>query len=576
MRLKTSAVAIGLATALAVTACTSSTTDDPTPDATDSPSAEETTEPTDDGSATQGTAALTIAKPDGALTVESNNPWIGDSSALKLGYVNAIYEPVAFVNTVNPDDPIRPWLASEIEWADDYRSVTLTARDGVLWNDGTPFTAEDIEFTYTLLKDNPAIENQALGITDVALDGDRVTVSFENSVFVKQDKVLHKYIVPKHVWEGVADVTTEVNLDPVGTGPYVLSNWTTQSVELTARDDYWGGALAVPTLYYVSYNDNTALTTALANGDADWAQAWIPNVQSAFIDKDPEHNVYWAPAGLGVDAMFVNTTKKPFDDVVFRQAVNMVVDRGLHQAIAREGGVPLLTSITGLPTPVGDAFISPEFQGVEYVVDVDGARALLEANGYTYDGDTLVDPDGEVVTFALQVPQGWSDYVTGISLISESVKAIGVEAQVLTPDVDSWWGDKGTGDFDAILHWTDTGATPYDLYNNMMDGRWLQPIGESADYNFGRFDSPEATAALNDFANAVGDGAEGVRAEALATIQSIFVEEVPAMPIGTRPFIGQYNTRHYVGWPDDSDPYANPDPTQPIAVLILTSLSARG
>ncbi|GMA36441.1 ABC transporter substrate-binding protein [Demequina litorisediminis] len=97
--------------------------------------------------------------------------------------------------------------------------------------------------------------------------------------------------------------------------------------------------MAVPTLFYVSYNDNTALTTALANGDADWAQAFIPNVQSAYLDKD-ENNVYWAPAGLGIDTMFVNTTTAPFDDLAFRKAVNMVVDRTQHQAIAREGGVP--------------------------------------------------------------------------------------------------------------------------------------------------------------------------------------------------------------------------------------------
>lgn len=55
-----------------------------------------------------------------------------------------------------------------------------------------------------------------------------------------------------------------------------MANWSTESVTLDARDDYWGGDLAVPELHYVSYGDNTALTTALANGDADWAQAFIP------------------------------------------------------------------------------------------------------------------------------------------------------------------------------------------------------------------------------------------------------------------------------------------------------------
>ena len=552
MRLKASAIALGIATALVLTGCSSSGGND------------------DDSTTSSGEgAALTIAKPDGAIATESNNPWIGDSSALKLGYVNAIYEPVGIVNVVNPSDEVRPWLASEITWSEDYTSVTLTTREGVKWSDGEDLTADDIAYSYQILVDTPELNTAALDIQDVTVDGDTVTVTFGTPMFAKQDKVLHRFVVPKHVWEGVADPTTETNPDPVGTGPYTLTSFSTESVQLDARDDYWGGELAVPTLYYVSYNDNSALTTALANGDADWAQAFLPNVQSAFVDKDPEHNVYWAPAGLGIDAMFVNTTKKPFDDVAFRQAVNMVIDREQHQQIARESGVPLLTSVTGLPTPAGDPFISDEFAGEEYEVDVDGAKKVLTDAGYTFDGDTLVDPDGEPVTFQLSVPQGWNDYVTGISLIAESVKAIGVEASVDTPDSDSWWAAKGTGDFDAILHWTETGATPYDIYSDTMDARWLKPIGEAADYNFGRFDSPEATAALDAYLAATTDED---RATAIAEAQKIFVDQVPVMPIGTRPFITEFNTRNYVGWPSDDDPYINADPTQPTAVLILTQL----
>ncbi|MFE6236262.1 ABC transporter substrate-binding protein [Cellulosimicrobium sp. NPDC057862] len=552
MRLKASAIALGIATALVLTGCSS----------TGGNNDDETT-----GSGAG--AALTIAKPDGAIATESNNPWIGDSSALKLGYVNAIYEPVGIVNVVNPSDEVRPWLASEITWSEDYTSVTLTTREGVKWSDGKDLTADDIAYSYQILVDTPELNTAALDIKDVAVDGDTVTVTFGTPMFAKQDKVLHRFVVPKHVWEGVADPTTETNPDPVGTGPYTLTSFSTESVQLDARDDYWGGELAVPTLYYVSYNDNSALTTALANGDADWAQAFLPNVQSAFVDKDPEHNVYWAPAGLGIDAMFVNTTKKPFDDVAFRQAVNMVIDREQHQQIAREGGVPLLTSVTGLPTPAGDPFISDEFAGEEYAVDVDGAKKVLTDAGYTFEGDALIDPDGEPVTFQLSVPQGWNDYVTGISLIAESVKAIGVEATVDTPDSDSWWAAKGTGDFDAILHWTETGATPYDIYSDTMDARWLKPVGEAADYNFGRFDSPEATAALDAYLAATTDED---RATAIAEAQKIFVDQVPVMPIGTRPFITEFNTRNYVGWPSDEDPYINADPTQPTAVLILTQL----
>lgn len=548
MRVKSTLVAMGLVAAFAVTGCSGANSSTP-----------------------ESGASLTIAKPDGAIATESNNPWIGESSGNKLGYINAILEPLGIVNLISPSDDVKPWLASEITWADDYKSVTLVARDGVTWNDGEDFTAADIEFTFNMFKDNPELDTAALGITDVTLDGSSVTVGFAGSMFSKQDKVLHKLIVPQHIWESVDDPATYENLEPVGTGPYVLSQFDTQSVELTARDDYWGGELAVPTLYYVSYNDNTALTTALANGDADWAQAFIPNVDSAYVNKDPEHNVYWAAAGLAVDTMFVNTQTKPFNDVAFRQAMNLVIDRQQYADIAREGSVPVVSSVTGLPTPVGDSFISPEYEGVSYEVDLDAAKGILKDAGYTWSGDALVDPSGAPVSFTLSVPQGWNDYVTGISLIADAAKTLGVEATVDTPDSDTWWEAKGTGDFQAILHWTDTGATPYDLYSDIMDGRWLKPLGESADFNFGRFDSPEATAALSEYTNATDDA---TRAAALATVQKIFVDEVPSMPVGTRPFIGAYNTRSYVGWPGEDDPYVPADPTQPTSVLILTELEA--
>ncbi|HEY0187210.1 MAG TPA: ABC transporter substrate-binding protein [Cellulomonas sp.] len=549
MRVKFPAVAIGLAAVLALAAC-SGTADD-------------------SGTGSTG-ASLTIAKPDGAIATESNNPFVGDTSAMTLGYINAILEPLGIVNLIDSSQETTPWLAQEIVWNDDYTSVALTARDGVRWSDGEDFTAEDIEYTFTLLKDNPELDSSALGITGIVLADSTVTVSFESSMYAKQDKVLHKLIVPKHIWEQVDDLTTYENLDPVGTGPYTLTSFTTQSVELTARDDYWGGDLAVPTLYYVSYNDNTALTTALANGDVDWAQAALPNVQSAYLDKD-EDNVYWAAAGLGIDAMFMNTTTKPFDDVAFRQAMNLVVDRSQYQQVAREGGVPELTSVTGLPTPAGDEYISAEYQDVEFTVDVDAAKEILTEAGYTWSGDSLVDPDGETVSFELSVPQGWSDYVTGISLIADAAAELGVATTLNTPDSDSWLEAIGTGDFQAILHWTDTGMTPYDLYSDIMDGRWLEDIGTAADYNFGRYDNAEATAALDSYATASDDA---TRTEALASLQEIFVEDVPALALGTRPFIGEYNTRSYVGWPSEDDPYTTADPTQPTAALILTRLTA--
>lgn len=518
-----------------------------------------------------GTHALTIAKPDGAITVQSNNPFVTTSSARTLGYINAMLEPVGMVNMADPSQEPIPWLASEIDWNDDYTVMTLTPREGVTWSDGTPFTVDDLAYTYELPMNDPALDGAALHINNVEVVDGKAVVTFDNSMYVRVPNVLHISVVPKHYMETISDLTTDPMLELPGTGPYTLTSFTSQAVVMNARDDYWGGQMAVPQLNFVSYNDNTGLITALANGEVDWAQAWIPNVQSAFLDHDAEHNHLWTPAGLSIDAMFVNTTRAPFDNVAFRQAVNMVIDREAHTAIAREGAIPGITSVTGLPTPAGDPFIAPQFQGENYVVDIDGAKQVLEDAGYTGVGTALVDPQGNPVTFTLSVPQGWSDYVTGSSLIVDAVQALGVQATLDTPDADTWWANRASGNFDAILHWTDGGSTPYQIYDNSMGGGWLVPIGESADFNFGRFDNPEAAALLTEYANATD---EATRQEKLNEIQQIFVDEVPVMPIGTRPSIISYNTRNYTGWPDDSNPYIVSDFTQVWLPKVLQELRA--
>ncbi|WP_425954795.1 ABC transporter substrate-binding protein [Xylanimonas sp. McL0601] len=514
-------------------------------------------------------AALTVAKPDGAISTESNNPWLGDSSANKLGYKNVLFEPLAMVNPVGKNETT-PWLAEKVTWNDDYTELRVTPRSGVKWNDGQDFTADDIVFTFNLIKNNKALDTGNLQLTDVAKDGNDVVLKFAESKFVKQAQVLHIDIVPEHIWKDVKDPTTFTNAGkPVGTGPYTLDSFTSQSVTMKARDDYWGGKLAVPTLYYVSYNDNTALTTALANGEADWAQAFISNIKSAYLDKDADHNVFWAANTMSPDVLFVNTQRKPFNDLAFRKAVNMVIDRPSHTKIAREDAGPVLTSITGLPTPVGEQYIAPEYQGKEFSIDVDGAKKVLTDAGYTWAGGKLIDPSGAPVSFTLQVPQGWNDYVTGISLIADQVKkTLGADAKVDTPDVDTWWAAKRSGDFDAIMHWTDSGTTPYDLYSDTMDGRWLK-AGKDVDYNFGRFTDDKVTALLNTYATA---SSADERNAALVEIQKTFVEQVPVIPVGTHPVLAEYNTRNYVGWPSEDDQYATADPLQPSAAMVVTKL----
>ncbi|MBP3977210.1 ABC transporter substrate-binding protein [Microbacterium sp. BLY] len=515
-----------------------------------------------------GSASLTIAKPDGAISTESNNPFVGDSAASKYGYAKVVFETLALVNQTG-DRGVTPWLAESLEWNDDYTQLTVVPRADVTWSDGEPFTADDIVFSFETAS-IPALDTAGLKYEGAEVDGDKVVLSFGDSKYVNQARVLHVPIVPKHIWENFDDPATDPvkGDDLVGTGPYAMANWSTESVTLDARDDYWGGDLAVPELHYVSYGDNTALTTALANGDADWAQAFIPQIEEQFLSADPEHNKFLASPTTGSATLFMNLQQKPFDDPAFRQALAWVIDRDAYVDIAREGASEPVWSVTGLSSILEDE-IQPEFQGVDYKVDTEKARDLLETAGYTWKDDALIDPDGTPVSFTLSVPSGWSDWNTAQELIAEDVKdGIGAEVKIDMPDWGGWADPRDNGTFSAIIHWLEDSGTAYGLYTSTMDPRWISPEGK-AGFNFGRFDDPEATAALNTYANASSDEE---RTTAIDTLQTIFSEQVPAIPLGAHPLLGEFNTRNYVGWPSETDTYASADPTQPNIVQILTKL----
>lgn len=548
------AIALGVATALALAACSG----DPADDSSANPS----------GNPAVGTQPLTIGMPNGTQQ-NNSNPFTGTSSAMSLGYANAIYEPLVQVNAINSAiDPV-PWLATDWTWNDDFTSVTFTVRDGVKWSDGEDLTADDVAYSIQMRKDVPAINTSALPYGDITQSDNTVTVTFTSPQYVNQNKVLTLIVVPKHIWSAIADPTTDLNQNPIGSGPYVLNRWSSEAVSLLPNPNYWGGTPAVPELLYSSYTDNNALTTALVAGDIQWGWTFISDYENVYIAKDSAHNNFWAPSGLGADVLYLNTETKPFNDPAMRVALSMVIDRTAIFEIASEGVFPEVTSVTGMPTPAGDPYMSDAYKGKDYEVDVDGAKAVLADAGYTLKDGKLFDPDGVQVTFTLTDPAGWNDYLTALQQIADAAKALGIDATVDAANVDAWFANIGTGDFQAALHWTDTGATPWDMYSDIMDGAQYVPAGENANWNFGRFQNAEVTAALATYASSPD---EGSRTEAMDTIQKVFVEQQPAIIIRARPAPAEFSTKYYVGWPSAENPYAEVQPTRPNVAMILMNL----
>ena len=524
------------------------------------------------GSGGNSSGVLNIGMPNGPQT-ENHNPFLPSSSSNSLGYRWALYEPLVMTNQVKPDEEGKPWLATEWAWSDNFRKLDLTIRDNATWSDGKPVTGADIAYTFTLLKNTPALNINAIPYGEVTADGNKVSVTFTSSQFVNQMDILTQTpMVPEHVWSKIADPATDTVKDPVGSGPYTLNSFTPQTVTLTVRDKgYWQDLPQVKELRYTSYNDNNAQTTALANGSSEWAFTFISNYKAVYVDKDPEHHKLWFPPVLGVHGLFLNTELKPFDDPVLRRAMNMVVNRN-DVFMQGEAGYfyPEVKNVTGIPTPAGDSFLADEFKGEEFEIDVEGAKKLLTDNGYTYSGDTLNDRTGKPVKLTLSNPAGWSDYITTLEILKDNFSDIGIAATVDKANQDTWTSDVDTGQFEAAMHWTNNGATPYDLYQSIMDGALYKPRGTAGvNGNWGRFRNADATEALHRYANAADDT---VRQEAMDELQKIYVEQAPVLITGAANAGGEYSTKNWVDWPDENNQYAPAQPTQPNALDIILHL----
>ena len=77
------------------------------------------------------------------------------------------------------------------------------------WSDGEAFTADDIVFTFGMYTDGSLVDASGFNIQSIDTDGDAVTITFGQSMFVRQASVLHTPIAPKHIWENIEDPSTD-------------------------------------------------------------------------------------------------------------------------------------------------------------------------------------------------------------------------------------------------------------------------------------------------------------------------------------------------------------------------------
>jgi len=218
------------------------------------------------------------------------NPYDGHPNA---GILGLVYETLYFVN-VN-DGSFTPMLATSYSWNSDNTQVTFNIRQNVKWNDGQPFTANDVAFTFNLMKQYPAADG--LGVWNflksvTAPDANTVVMTFQKAYPpVLVNIAGHVYIVPQHIFASVGDPTKYLTDHPVGTGPFTLTRYQTDVAVYDKNPSYWQASnVHVDEIRFPEYKDNATLELALPKGEVDWAGYFSPTLQQDFLAKDTTHN----------------------------------------------------------------------------------------------------------------------------------------------------------------------------------------------------------------------------------------------------------------------------------------------
>ncbi|GAA3583679.1 ABC transporter substrate-binding protein [Nonomuraea rosea] len=498
---------------------------------------------------------LVIHAVDAGTFQEDFNPY--HLEGVNFGTSGMIHETLMYFNKLKPGE-ITPWLALKHEWSDKGKSVTFTLRQGVKWTDGQPFTADDVAFTFQMLKDHPQLNRNALEIEGAkALAPDKVRVDFKNTSYAKLFNIAgNSPIVPKHLWEKQQDPATFTNPKPVGTGPYKLSKFSAQLYEMEKNPSYWQpGKPEVPVLRFPAYTAN-ALQTALQQGEVDWAGAFVPDIEKIYVQGKPEQNKFYFPPE-GVVALLPNLTHPILSKPEVRQAISLAVDRDKIVKVA-ERGYTKVAHPTGVPMPGGEAYVPPEYQAAAYKVDLAKAKELLKG----------VDP--AKLKFTLLVPSPFTDWVNAAQLIREDLAKVGITVETRGVAFQDWVSKVGKGNFDLSIRATASGPTPYFQLRSMLHGSLFKPVGEAATGNYQRWKDAETDRLIDEYA-ATEDEAEQQRAT--QGLGKIMVEKLPTLPLFYSPSWSQFRTNKYTGWPSEQDPYAMPSPyTSPDAAVVLLHL----
>ncbi|MBM7037822.1 ABC transporter substrate-binding protein [Vibrio ulleungensis] len=485
--------------------------------------------------------------------VRNFNPYLATNLRTTTDF---IYEPLVVFNEMHGNKPVMR-LAENFSMSDDLMSATFDIRKGVKWSDGEAFTADDVVFSYQMLKDKPALDQRGINkwVTKVEKLGEhqvRFHLAEANSNVPYEISLVP--IVAEHVWSSVEDPTTFTNENPVGTGPFTeIDTFTPQLYIQCENPNYWDAAnLDVDCLRVPQIANNDQLLAKILNSELDWSASFIPDIDRTYAAASPNHGYWITPGGTVSFVMNFNSNdaakKEALSNLDFRRAFSMAIDRETIIDIAYYGS----GSVNDFASGLGYAFEAWSDEDVhnqfkKYATyNVDGAKELLAKAGFKdTNGDGYVDtPSGKSFELNIQSVNGWTDWNNSVQLAVESLEEAGIKAKARTPEFAVYNQAMLEGNYDVAFTNYFHGADPHTYWNSGYNSA-LQSGEGMPRFAMHFFQDAQLDNLLDSFYK-TADRSEQMNIA--HGIQKIIAENQVTVPVMSSGYPYQYNTTRFTGW----------------------------
>ena len=472
---------------------------------------------------------------------------------------------------------IKPVLGKSVSYPDATTAV-VQLHPEAHWQDGKALTADDVVYTFRLAKEHSDLNYATVWtyVSDVVKKDDHTVQFALNPDNVNSGQLRHFLatvpILPQHVWTAVesksGSLLSQVDMKPVGSGPYKLYDQNQQRIALVRDDSYWGkGVYGVPAPAYLIHpilKSNDDISLAFQSGELDYSQSFIPQIWQMWEQKHLPVSTwlrqppYHLPGSIPL--LLLNVHRKGLDNVNVRRALAHAIDYEQIAATAMSRySVPARASLVIPDGPEKKFFASNQAQQMGWAHDPQKAVQLLESAGATKGGDGIYRlPDGtRLGPWKLQCPYGWTDWMTSLQVVQQSAKAVGIELTTNFPEVPQFFESVYSGNYDMVQFFV-TGldpSAPWARFRDVLDIRGVPPLGQAAFWDTNRFSDPSVPSLLG----RAGAAASSDVTRLFAQLDAVFQNNVPAIPLEYRPFeFFEYNETAWTGFPNSKNPYAPP------------------